>query len=369
MGKKQLRSGYTTGSCAAAAAQGAAWLLLTGQAPEQVELVTPEGPVLTLQVLEPHLEGEWASCTIRKDGGDDPDVTHGMPVVASVRRQPQDVTIDGGQGVGRVTRPGLDQPVGAAAINSTPRAMIRQEVGRVCRETGYTGGVEVVISLPWGERLAAKTFNPQLGIVGGLSVLGTGGIVHPMSEKALIDTIEVELRMVRASGSRQVILTPGNYGERFLQQLGCDSRKTVKCSNFVGDALDAAVELGMEEILLVGHLGKFVKLAGGMLNTHSRYGDCRMEILAAHSGAAGAPQQVTARLLECVSTDDAVEWLQQTGWLELVLKNVTKRAAEHVRRRAGEACRVELLIYSNVHGILGMTPGCETLAKQLGGTL
>ena len=282
-GGKKLRLGYTTGSCAAAAAKAAAYMLLTGRRMERVTLATPKGIRLELEVKEISMGPDAVSCAIEKDSGDDPDVTRGTLVFAEVSRQEvPGVAIDGGIGVGRVTKPGLDQPVGASAINSVPRRMISEAVEEVRALTDSREGLKVVISVPEGEALAKRTFNPRLGIVGGISILGTTGIVEPMSEQALVDTIRVELRQRRESGAEYVLLTPGNYGSDFIRDgLGIDPSLPVQTSNFIGDALDICRELGLRGALLVGHIGKLVKLAGGMFNTHSRYGDCRMELLCA----------------------------------------------------------------------------------------
>ena len=285
---KRLRLGYTTGSCAAAAAKAAAWMLLTGREKTAVTLHTPKGMDLSLSVQDIRREVGAVSCAIVKDGGDDPDITAGALIYARVSRIPErDVEIDGGFGVGRVTKPGLDQKPGQAAINSVPRKMIRENLLEVAAALDYTGGFRVEISVPLGEELAKKTFNPRLGIVGGISILGTTGIVEPMSEQALLDTIRVELRQKRTQ-SDFVLLTPGNYGSDFIRDsLGIDPRNAVQVSNFIGDALDMCKELDFRGAVLIGHIGKLVKIAGGMMNTHSKYGDCRLEILAAHAAAAG----------------------------------------------------------------------------------
>ena len=285
---KKLRYGYTTGSCAAAAAKAAAWMLLTGKRKTTISLVTPKGIPLSLQVEDIRMEEDFVSCAIRKDSGDDPDVTNGTLVYARVsRRGTPEIAIDGGFGVGRVTKKGLDQPVGNAAINSVPRKMIRENLEEVLSLTDADCGLDVLISIPDGERLAKQTFNPRLGIVGGISVLGTTGIVEPMSEKALVDTIRVELNQRRAGGADYVLLTPGNYGCDFIRAgLNLRPEWAVQTSNFIGQSLDICRELGFRGALLVGHIGKLVKVGGGMLNTHSKYGDCRMEILAAHAGKA-----------------------------------------------------------------------------------
>ena len=319
---KRLRLGYTTGSCAAAAAKAACFMLLTGRRKETVELLTPKGILLTLSVLEITQGPDFVSCAIRKDSGDDPDATRDTLIFASVRKtDAPGVFIDGGAGVGRVTKRGLDQPVGAAAINSVPRRMIEENVREVCRLCDYHGGISVIISVPDGERLAQKTFNPRLGITGGISILGTSGIVEPMSEQALVDTIRVELRQRRETGADYVLLTPGNYGADYIRAcIGLDPRTAVLTSNFIGDALEICRELGFSGALLVGHIGKLVKLSGGMWNTHSKCGDCRMELLAAIEGlsALKRPCRVTLTsdskyLVDAVTKGWVYGW-QKKGW-------------------------------------------------------
>ena len=360
---KKLRLGYTTGSCAAAAAKAAAVMLLTGRRLETVALLTPKGIRLELEVREVETGPGYVSCAIAKDAGDDPDVTNGALIFARVsRREEPGIVIDGGPGVGRVTKPGLDQPVGAAAINSVPRRMIRENLEEVCALADWSGGLEAVISVPEGERLAKKTFNPRLGIAGGISILGTTGIVEPMSDGALVGTIRAELSQRRAAGDRYVLLTPGNYGSEFIRDgLGLDPALAVQTSNFIGDALDLCRELGFSGALLVGHVGKLVKLAGGMLNTHSRWGDCRMEVLAAHAGAAGAPPERLGELLECAACDDALRILREAGVYRETLERVTRRAAFHLSARAGEDLEVGTVLFSKVYGILGRTENAEAL--------
>ena len=352
---KKLRMGYTTGSCAAAAAKAAACMLLTGKAVPEVKLMTPKGIRLDLEVLEAKWTAEEASCAIRKDAGDDPDVTDGLEIYASVRKTEEPgVQIDGGEGVGRVTRPGLEQPVGAAAINKVPRQMIRENVEEICRKLGYEGGLSVTISIPGGEALAMKTFNPRLGIVGGISVLGTSGIVEPMSEEALIQTIRVDIKMQLAGGRRYLVLVPGNYGLDYLNEFHPKLLKnSVKYSNFLGEAIDAAVEYGAKGILLAGHIGKLVKLAGGIMNTHSRNADSRMEILTAHAAVLGADQGTAAALMNCITTDEALEILEEKGLLEGVMERLLERMEFYVDHRSGHSLENGILVFSQTKGTLG----------------
>ena len=365
-GGKKLRCGYTTGTCAALAAAGAARLLLTGRAPKTVSLVTPKGWRVEVPVCEASICGGTAVCAVRKDAGDDADATDGLLIFASVSRTDlPGITIDGGEGIGRVTKKGLDQPVGAAAINRVPRRMIREQAEAVCREAGYAGGLSVVISAPGGREIAQKTFNPQLGIEGGISILGTSGIVEPMSVQALIDTILLEERQAAASGAEDLILTPGNYGLDFLREQGYRfSREipVVKCSNFIGDALDGAAAEGFRRVLLVGHIGKLVKLAGGIMNTHSRWADCRAEIFCAHAAVCGADTETCRALMAVPTTDACLEILEQAGLRDAVMERILAAVGYHLERRAAGSLRVGAVIFSNESGLLGRT---ETAARLM----
>ena len=363
---KKLRLGYTTGSCAAAAAKAAAFMLLTGRRKDTIDLLTPKGIRLHLTVEEIKITSSEVSCAIRKDSGDDPDATRGTLVFACVRKtDAPGVLIDGGAGVGRVTKRGLDQPVGAAAINSVPRRMIEENVREVCALCGYDGGISVVISVPEGEALAKKTFNPRLGIVGGISILGTTGIVEPMSEQALVDTIRVELRQRRELGAEYVLLTPGNYGADFIRDsIGIDPRTAVLTSNFIGDALELSRELGFHGALLIGHIGKLVKLAGGMWNTHSKFGDCRMELLAAHAASLGLRPEKVSELLQCVMCDDALRILLEEQLYDAVLARLAGRIEFHLQHKCGEM-EVGAMVFSKEYGRLCQTGCAQALLQKI----
>lgn len=367
-GGRKLRCGVTTGSCAAAAARAAAELLLAGGAPEAVELTVPASGSVRIAIERAELVNGTARCCVRKDAGDDPDITDGAEIWAEVSPSPNPgVEIDGGAGVGRVTLPGLDQPVGSAAINSVPRRMIREAVEAACLGRAHLPGLRVVISIPAGEELAKKTFNSRLGIVGGLSVLGTSGIVEPMSEQALIESIRVELRMRAALGRKTLLLTPGNYGRDFLlSETEIHDAAIIRCSNFIGDALDCAAELGFQDVLLTGHLGKLVKLAGNMFNTHSRWGDCRMEILTAHAASAGIRPDAAREMLAAATVDRALDILDAEGLLEPTLSALLTAIERNLRGRAGRD--ISVLLFTNARGALirsrGFDAGLERLMEE-----
>ena len=343
--------------------------LLGGTTPGTVDLKTPKGKVVTIP-LEDFRRGEgWASCGAKKDSGDDPDVTDGTLIYARVRLRPDvpgRITVDGGRGVGRVTKPGLACKVGEAAINPVPREMIRREAAQVMEDFSYEGGVDIQISVPRGEELAEKTFNSKLGILGGISILGTTGIVEPMSEKALMDTIKVELDVQAAAGEETVVITPGNYGERFLEgNTKIPPEKIVKCSNFIGETLDYAVEKGFRSLLLAGHVGKLIKVAGGVMNTHSKYGDRRMEILEGYAKEVGGGDDLCQSLVQCVTTEDAISLLKEAGLWETVLEKSLADIYRHCRNRTGQKLEVGVVMYSNVYGYLGRTAFGEEILGRM----
>ena len=362
---KNLRCGYTTGSCATAAAKAAATMLLIGERVESVRIDTPKGIVLSLEPLEVEQTADYVSCAIRKDSGDDPDDTNGILVFAKVERVAEPgVHIEGGVGVGRVTKPGLACAQGGPAINPTPRRMITSEVTSVMEQVGYTEGLLVTISIPEGVEIAKKTFNPRLGIVGGLSVLGTSGIVEPMSEKALIETMYVEMRAQQARGNKNLLVFFGNYGEDFTRDvMQLDLEGAVTCSNFVGELLDYAVFLGFETLLLIGHSGKLVKLAQGVMNTHSKYADCRTELFALQAMLRGASIEVGKEIYGCLTTDEVTKILKRENLFEPVMEEVTEKIDFYMQHRVHGKIKTAAFMFSNVYGILGKTKYADALIQ------
>ncbi len=368
---KKLALGYTTGSCAAAAAGAAARMLFTGAAVREIEQKTPKGITLHLEIIDSKIEKDRASCAVKKYSGDDPDVTNGILVYASVAfgktGKERIVTIDGGTGVGRITKPGLEQRIGEAAINRIPRQMITEAVTEAMEEYDRYGEVLVEISVPEGVALAKKTFNPRLGIEGGISILGTSGIVEPMSEEALIASIRLEMKMHRNNGENYLVISPGNYGTDYLcSNFPVASEKIVKCSNYLGETIDAAVELGFEGILFVSHIGKFIKVAAGIMNTHSRCADARMEILTANALKAGAPIEILNDLMEAVTTEEGLRILADHGYLEATMKFVMEKIEFYLNNRAYENLKLSCLVFSNELGELGRFGNVEEFIKRSG---
>ena len=370
--QKKLRFGYTTGSCAAGAARGAAELLLGEDEIEEAELMTPKGILLHLELLDMKRDENAASCAVRKDAGDDPDTTNGILVYAKVekfqiRSDMEDrIVIDGGTGVGRVTKPGLSQKIGEAAINPVPRAMILQAVEEIADRYHYEGGLKVTISVPEGEKIARKTFNPRLGIVGGISILGTSGIVEPMSEKALIDSIRVEMSQHAAMGEQYMLVTPGNYGADYLREhMALPFEKNIKCSNYVGETIDMAVDMGVKGILFISHIGKFVKVAAGIMNTHSHSADARMEVLCANAIRAGGDLACARSILQCNTTDEALRVHDENHILREAMKEITDRIQFYLDHRSYQQILLGAVIFSNEYGYLGQTEHAAELINKI----
>ena len=340
-------------------------MLLTGERIELVRIDTPKGIVLNLEPLEVILTDDYVCCAIRKDSGDDPDDTNGVLVYAKVEKTSEPgIKLCGGIGVGTVTKPGLACSVGEPAINPTPRKMITSELTKVMEEVNYTGGLQVTIFIPEGVEIAKKTFNPRLGIVGGLSVLGTSGIVEPMSERALIETIHVEVKAQKARGNKNLLVFFGNYGEDYTRDvLKLDISDRVTCSNYVGELLDYAVFCGFETLLIIGHAGKLVKLAQGVMNTHSKYADCRTEVMALQAMLHGASKEVGQEIYDCLTTDEVTKVLKREGLFEPVMQEVAKKIDFYMQHRVHGKIKTGALMFSHVHGILGKTEFADELIE------
>ena len=357
----KLRTGYTTGLCAAAAAKAAATALLSEQPVGRIEIAAANGELARFEILDAVIIDGEAKCSVKKDAGDDPDVTNGVKIFASVRKTDTgQIEIEGGEGVGVVTKPGLKVPVGRAAINPGPMKMIETAVKGVCEQFSFSGGMRVVISIPGGAEIAKRTMNERLGVVGGLSILGTTGIVEPMSENAVIETIKTEIDVLAASGSNHLIITPGNYGKNFAKEIfGHDADTAVKCSNYIGVTLDYACSTGIGHITIVGHAGKLVKLAGGIMNTHSGIADCRMEIIAAHCALAGADKAFIGKIMDCATVEAAVALMLRTGINGIVWESIGKKIGYHLRERIKKhsehnrnETEMEYVVFTVEHGIL-----------------
>lgn len=366
-GNKKMRFGYTTGSCAAAACKGATEILLGGKLQETVTLMTPKGILLTLELKDIQIETDKVTCAIRKDAGDDPDTTNGILVYATVEKtKEQGITLDGGIGVGRVTKAGLSQKIGEAAINPVPKSMILRAATETAEKYDYEGGLKIIISVPEGVEIGKKTFNPRLGIVGGISILGTSGIVEPMSEAALVQSIRVEMKQHFSQGEEYLLVTPGNYGADYLREhMDLPYEKNIKCSNYVGETIDMAIDMGVKGILFIAHIGKFVKVAAGIMNTHSHSADARMEVLASNAIRAGAPLECAKEILNASTTDEALDILNRYQMTQGTMKEVLDRIQFYLNHRSYEQILLGAVVFSNTCGYLGQTADVAKLIEQI----
>ena len=328
--------------------------------------MTPSGNSVTVGLTDIKKENDYVSCAVQKDSGDDPDVTDKILVYSTVSYEKSGITVDGGEGVGRVTKKGLKQQIGEAAINPVPRKMIEEQLKTAASDYSYDGGLKAVISVPMGIQIAKKTFNPRLGIEGGISILGTTGIVEPMSEQALIDTISVELDVRKAQNEEFIIVTPGNYGQDFLRDNLCIAvDKCVKCSNFIGDTIDMCIEKGFKSMLLVGHIGKLSKLGCTIYNTHSRYADGRMEAFALCAALCGAEREILENILGCITTDAALEILKKEGIFDETIKMLEKRIDRSLKLRAKGSIEIGMITFSEEYGILCKTENADNMLEKL----
>lgn len=345
---KELRCGYTTGSCATAAAKAAVYMLERREIINYIEIDTPAKVRLKLEVNNPKIEEDFASCSVVKDGGDDPDATDGMEIYAKVeKREDKLIHIDGGIGIGRIKRKGLFGKIGEAAINPVPRQMIEKEIREIS-----SNGYNVIIYAPEGEKIGKKTYNSNIGIEGGISIIGTKGIVYPMSEEALIKTIYMEVDAIEdRSGKENIILAPGNYGKKLAKSLE-PNREVVKISNFIGDSILYIYNKGFKSMTLVGHIGKFSKLSIGIFNTHSKISDARMEAFVYYLALRNAPISIIERVNNAITAEEGLNICIEEGYGEVV-RDMEIGAENRIRRYLkDENYKVKVIMYSMERGVL-----------------
>ena len=416
-GQRSLRRGYTTGSCSAAATKAALLMMMGGERCETVSIDTPKGIELSLEVSDQEYSPCEALCSITKDAGDDPDATHGLRIFSRVSRISSStgplpyeeqleisgvsvkVHITGGRGVGVVTRGGLSCDVGKSAINPVPRRMILKSVKDVLENIEpelIPDFLHIEISAENGEETAKKTFNPKLGIVGGISILGTSGIVEPMSEKALVDTIRTEIKQfAELNGIKReddhepqgedasdlnavedslgfpvppMLVCPGNYGQDYARDVvGIDLESGVKCSNYIGEMLDYSCWLGIPKILLIGHAGKLIKIAAGVMNTHSSSADGRQEVIASHGAMLGMEPSAVRDIMNAISAEEMTDILRNQGeeFAQKVFDSIGTKIKEHIDHRTRGKLQVEFIVFTKIHGTLIKSGGADQMLKDL----
>ena len=351
---KKLRYGYTTGSSATAATKAALMYLLDDGKHDipEVTIKLPSGNSLTINVNSLEKKENSVLASVIKDGGDDPDVTHGLEIYSKVSlRNDSKINIFGGTGVGKVTKKGLPVEPGNSAINPVPLKMIRETVEEILPE-GF--GADVEISVPKGEETAKKTLNAKLGIIGGISILGTTGIVKPMSEESWKASLAIELKMaLENAGNGEAIFLFGNRGKQYLSDNFDDNTsQVIVISNFVGYMFDRACEFEAKKIYFIGELGKFVKVAGGIFHTHSRVSDAKMEILTANALLVGESTENMKKIMASNTTEEATKYIEKTEVYSLLAEKAKQKCEEYCRRNGWEL-EVETLIISAEKKVLG----------------
>jgi cobalt-precorrin-5B (C1)-methyltransferase len=348
-----LRYGITTGASAAAASK-AAVLALVSEPVERVIIPTPIGIRMEVPVKSSRkISDDTAEAVVVKDAGEDIDATNKMEITATIKLTDNgEVVIKSGKGIGKVTKPGLQVPIGEGAINPVPRSMITAAV----KEALPAGkGVEVTISAPEGESIAKKTLNPKLGIIGGVSILGTTGVVKPLSLEACRRSLVPQIDVALAHGYKRIVFVPGNIGEKIArQQFSVPEDAIVQTGDFMGYMLDKAVEKGVKEIILLGHSGKLVKLAANIFNTHHKVADARNEVIASYAGAVGADTKTINALLQSNTSDQATETLRDANLLEATYTKIAERVSQRVSDRVENKIKISIVIVSMDGKVLGM---------------
>lgn len=360
---KAMRWGYSTGTCAAAASRAALLLLLEGRTVSEVEVELPDCRQIRIPVENVCSSGNEAIAEVIKDAGDDLDITDGVSIFARVKLHPgPGIVIKGGAGVGIVSKPGLAVAVGEPAINPVPRAMIERSLTPLLPSAQ---GLLVEISVPAGEHLAGKTLNPRLGIVGGISILGTSGLVRPMSDEAYLDSLIPQIDQAIALGYHSLVFTPGGMGARRISELGVPAEAVVQTSNFIGQMLDKAVERRVGRILLFGHIGKLIKVSAGIFQTHSKVADARRETMAAYLALWGAPQQTIARIMKANTIEACLPLVQESG-LDMIYRQLAEAASLHCQQRCFNQVAVGTAMYSLEGTLLGYDRAAAAIGRELG---
>lgn len=345
--RNSLRTGITTGTCAAAAAKASAIFLASGRTPQSVTVRNLEGREFLLNVFR---DGEYFG-VVKYSGDDRSDVTDGAKIFARVEiiDGENDIVFMAGKGVGVVTLPGLKVHPGEPAINPVPREMIKRAV----REVIPRKSIRVTISVPNGEELARRTFNPRLGIIGGISILGTTGIVKPMNEQALLDSLTLELSMIHSLGHREIFIAFAGTGEKFTRKIfHAAGRNVIQCGNYPGHVLDESLRFGFTRATICGHPGKLLKLSAGNFITHSKVADGRLESLCAHLALMGASQSLIHRIYHSNTTNEAINIITAEGFSD-VWNNIARVVSLKCEERVNKAMKISAVFIDSDGNILG----------------
>ncbi|MCF8036133.1 MAG: cobalt-precorrin-5B (C(1))-methyltransferase CbiD [Desulfobacteraceae bacterium] len=361
--RRKLRSGFTTGTAAAAAARAAAIVLLGTEAPKTVNIRLLNGEVWQIPVQECRKSSDEASCTVIKDAGDDPDVTNQavIGVRARLSHETAGVQITGGQGVGRVTKPGLEVPPGEAAINPGPCRMIREAVHAAMAEAGRTGGMHVEVFVPKGREISARTLNHRLGIVGGISILGTTGVVRPLSHEAYKATIESAFSVAAACSAKTVVCTTGRRSERHAQQMFADlpAEAFVQIGDYFAESMNQAGDRGFDRVILAVFFGKAVKMAQAAPHTHAARARLALEQLAKWTRAAGADDALVKPISAANTAREAFFMLEKQ--CPVMFSDVAARVVQSAENFSGNRIAARAVLFDYSGGVAADTGAKEAL--------
>ena len=372
---KQLKGGYTTGACLAAGAKAGAMIMQGEDIGDRVDIVALDGTPLQIPIASVELLAHGVKVEIIKDAGDDPDITNGTSVfitfsfLTQEQLQPvygqsilyQQILFEAGQGIGHATKPGLSLAVGEPAINPGPRQLVYNSIKDIIGDKACL----VRVDIPAGTELATKTLNPVLGIEGGISVIGTTGVLRPMSEEAFKNSLVPQIEVAKAAGFTTQIFVPGKIGERIATSWGLPTEAMVQTSNFIGFMLEAGADHGLERILLFGHIGKLAKVAAGVFHTHNRVGDARLEVLAAYSAAQGMPAEGVQRILQAVTTEEALPVIEEYD-LQSVYQVIAARASYRAERLLFNRLQVGTVLVTLQGKLLGMDEKAKEIGRDFG---
>jgi cobalt-precorrin-5B (C1)-methyltransferase len=349
---KKLQYGITSGSCAAAAAKAATIILKEQKNIENVTIDTPKGWEIKIDITDQKFTKRYAECSVIKFAGDDPDVTDKMKIYAKVYFINEDrIEIKGGPGIGIVTKKGLAVDIGKPAINPVPLKMINDEVKNIKPDNK---GVVVEISVPDGEKIAKKTFNPKLGIKGGISIIGTTGIIEPMSEEAYKETINIKIRQSIKNKTKTLIFVPGNYGFNFaIKNYELKEDKIIQMGNYIGYIIDQCKYYKIKNIIIIGSIAKLIKVAGGIFNTYSKVADARLEILASNYMYYYQNHNIFKKIFESNTVEEAVNYIKEKEFYKKIVNKIKEKCTEYVNG----LINFEISIFSMHKGLLAETDG------------
>ena len=360
MNKKILRGGYTTGASAAAGVKAALIYFLHKKIVDEVQITALDGTILKIPIAKVEQTDEKISVEVVKDSGDDPDITNGTSIFTTTKIISGDeIIFRAGLGVGKITKAGLQLPIGEPAINPGPRQLIKN----VAAEFGVKG-LDVEISIPAGVELAKKTLNPILGVEGGISVIGSTGVLRPMSEEAFKNSLVPQIDVAKAAGYTSLIFVPGKIGETIAKNIGLPSGAIIQTSNFIGFMLETAADKNISQIILCGHIGKLVKIAAGNFYTHNRISDARLETLAAYSAAEGLNADEVKKILSAATTEEAAKIISDNHF-EHVYKKIAERASLRAKRFVFEKIAIGTILVDYSGKILGFDDFAEKICQDL----